>query len=416
MGMAASQARYLALTARKTNVEYEGQQVNQARTALANQSANTFNELLKLEVPTAPSTQDYTKIQYSYVDGTTAETISDMQSLQNDPDYNYMVTHFHYSDIYTGIQSLKSNPQVVFDTKSAKEVIPKENVTYDDLTSTYYVSGIPLTQYNPSDETQKAEYSQIVKDYPDFAKTDITDLFTYTNSEGKLYFAKRNDLSEAYIGKADLPQYTVKDNVPSYVGNCSVIPFDPTDASQVTELEQIKKDFPTEPISSSKDIYTWKYQGISYYATLDDLRTSATSAPDKSKPTENQVKLVQYNAQDVSTKVEQKQKAFVDMDNTGRAQSIRYEDSSVTYALKTETITDEAAYNDAMNQYNYKMQVYEKKIRDINAKTEKIQEQDRTLELRLRQLDTEQEALQTEMEAVKKVIDKNIEQTFKTFE
>ena len=35
MGMAASQARYLGLTARKTNVEYEGQQINQARTALA---------------------------------------------------------------------------------------------------------------------------------------------------------------------------------------------------------------------------------------------------------------------------------------------------------------------------------------------------------------------------------------------
>ena len=62
------------------------------------------------------------------------------------------------------------------------------------------------------------------------------------------------------------------------------------------------------------------------------------------------------------------------------------------------------------------MQVYEKKIADINAKTEKIQEQDRTLELRLRQLDTEQEALQTEMESVKKVIDKNIESTYKTFE
>ena len=69
-----------------------------------------------------------------------------------------------------------------------------------------------------------------------------------------------------------------------------------------------------------------------------------------------------------------------------------------------------------MNQYNYDMQVYEKKIADINAKTEKIQQQDRTLELRLRQLDTEQDALQTEMEAVKKVIEKNIESTFKTFQ
>ena len=40
MGMAASQARHLALVARKSNCEYEGQQINQARTALANQSAD----------------------------------------------------------------------------------------------------------------------------------------------------------------------------------------------------------------------------------------------------------------------------------------------------------------------------------------------------------------------------------------
>ena len=113
MGMAASQARYLGLTARKTNVEYEGQQVNQARTALANQSANTFNDLLALEVPTAPSTQDYTTLKYSYTDGTEGEEISSMTSLQNDPDgYNYLITHFHYADVYTGVQNKLSNPQV----------------------------------------------------------------------------------------------------------------------------------------------------------------------------------------------------------------------------------------------------------------------------------------------------------------
>ena len=69
-----------------------------------------------------------------------------------------------------------------------------------------------------------------------------------------------------------------------------------------------------------------------------------------------------------------------------------------------------------MNQYNYYKQVYEKRVQDINAKTEQIQTEDRTLELRLKQLDTEQNALQTEMDAVHKVISKNIEGTFKTFE
>lgn len=322
MGMAASQARYLGLTARKTNVEYEGQQINQARTALANQSANTFNELLALEVPTAPSTQDYTTLQYSYTDGTNKETITEMSELINDPDgYNYSINHYHYADVFTGVQSKKTNPQVV-----------------------------------------------------------------------------------------------LENGIPTYIGNCEVKPYDATDPDLKVAYDQICTQFPNELIATSENIYNWTSGGKTYFGTLEDLTATAQSAPDPTKPTENQNKLTQYNAEYISTKIESKQKAFVDLDDSGRPQSIRYEDSTATYALNTETITDENAYDDAMNQYNYDMQVYEKKIADINAKTEKIQQEDRTLELRLRQLDTEQDALQTEMEAVKKVIEKNIESTFKTFD
>ena len=67
MGMAASQARFLGLTARKTNVEYEGQQVNQQRTALSNESAGLFNQMLTLQVPVPPSATDYYNMRYSYV-------------------------------------------------------------------------------------------------------------------------------------------------------------------------------------------------------------------------------------------------------------------------------------------------------------------------------------------------------------
>ena len=69
-----------------------------------------------------------------------------------------------------------------------------------------------------------------------------------------------------------------------------------------------------------------------------------------------------------------------------------------------------------MNQYNYDKELYDKEVADINAKTQELQEQDRTLELRLAQLDTEQQALQTELESVKKVIDSNIDNVFKTFQ
>ena len=55
MGIAASQARYLYLTARQTNVEFEGQQINQARTNLANEQSGLFREMLKIEAPTVPT-------------------------------------------------------------------------------------------------------------------------------------------------------------------------------------------------------------------------------------------------------------------------------------------------------------------------------------------------------------------------
>jgi hypothetical protein len=70
MGMAASQARFLQLTARKSNIEYQGQQINQQRLALANASAGLFEKMLTLEVPTPPSSQDdkYYKQGYTFTD------------------------------------------------------------------------------------------------------------------------------------------------------------------------------------------------------------------------------------------------------------------------------------------------------------------------------------------------------------
>ena len=113
MGMAASQARYLALTARKTNTEWEGQQINQARTALANQSANLFNRLLGLEVPNAPKTTDYTELQYSYTDGENESVLESWQQLSSaDPDYNYIVNSYYYANVYTGSKKLLENPEV----------------------------------------------------------------------------------------------------------------------------------------------------------------------------------------------------------------------------------------------------------------------------------------------------------------
>ena len=130
---------------------------------------------------------------------------------------------------------------------------------------------------------------------------------------------------------------------------------------------------------------------------------------------DGQIKLPYYNATYVSTKVEETEKALLETDGAGRFTSIRLESDTVKYTLTTETVTDDVAYQDAMNQYYYESAKYDKMIQDINAKTSIIQQEDLQLELRLKQLDTEQSALSTEMEAVKKVVDDNVEKSFKTF-
>jgi predicted RNase H-like nuclease (RuvC/YqgF family) len=106
---------------------------------------------------------------------------------------------------------------------------------------------------------------------------------------------------------------------------------------------------------------------------------------------------------------------LLESDGKGRFSTVKFEDDSVVYSLNVETITDEDAYNDAMNKYYYEQDQYDKKVSDINAKTEVLQAQDRRLQLKLEQLNTEQTALQTEMEACQKVVSKNIEGSFKTF-
>ena len=64
MGLAASQARFLGLTARKSNTEYQGQQINQQRTSLANESSNLYNNMMTLEVPVPPREDEFYKTTY----------------------------------------------------------------------------------------------------------------------------------------------------------------------------------------------------------------------------------------------------------------------------------------------------------------------------------------------------------------
>ena len=570
MGMAASQARYLALVARKSNCEYEGQQINQARTVLSNQSANLFNQMLGLTVPVPPSTQDYTKQQYSFSDGFNDYTIDSWQQLATpEEDYNYVVTYHYYEDVYTGSQKKRNDPKVQFasgidasveqietalrlvtqtkqeyeEAKAATKAKQDEAAllsNYADITSFIGVSsceydtendvysvtqtivdhtpdGDPIytdaagTQYylrdgkyyNVADdqeytgaasdltlstttagptnftgysklstteqETVKAAIDKLVEEgaLDEDIQTDYANVY-YDATSGAI--ALKSDLRNLYGGSSGgtqtvLPVYqTTGDSSiaqiagqydaqisalqavefqalqayqtaeksyeglkrPTYVGNCELTLLTDLTEDQKAELKQVVADMKEQGIDASiidcfnendeylGGVYQFTMNGVTYYTTFDDLYKSYESGTGINQ-IDSQDKLSYYNATYVSTKKEETQKALLETDGNGRFTSVRFEDDSVKYTLNVETVTDEAAYQDAMNQYNYENALYDKMVQDINAKTSLIQQEDQQLELRLKQLDTEQNALSTEIDAVSKVVQDNIEDSFKTF-
>ena len=142
MGMAASQARYLSLSARKTNTEYEGQQLNQQRLNLANQSADLFNQMLTMSVPTCPDSNDFTTLQYSWSDGINDEVISDFYQIAvPNEDYNYVVTSYHYENVYTGQSKRMNAPEIQHSKKN--QFTDKPDKQYQVKQSTYHKESLP---------------------------------------------------------------------------------------------------------------------------------------------------------------------------------------------------------------------------------------------------------------------------------
>ena len=83
---------------------------------------------------------------------------------------------------------------------------------------------------------------------------------------------------------------------------------------------------------------------------------------DPAQPIDIQDYLTYYNASYIKTKIEKTNNALLETDGNGRFTSVKFDDDSVVYSLNVETVTDEAAYQDAMNEYNYKKNNMKKQL------------------------------------------------------
>lgn len=434
MGLSASQARLLSLTARQSNLEFEGQQINQQRTNLSNQSANYYNSLLTMTVPTPPSTDDYTTIKYSFVIGGNDATIA--QVLPQDNKGNYLV---EYTTTLASIGVQENTAYKITASANASSTKTGKAEQVADPTEAYNADLQYYVQTFREDD-EHGEYTALNNNserYSDdrVAAGDVTFYDKYGNQVDKTAALDKGKLKDEYtalvkkesdeigystvsVQLADRASYqnaldkgekvtkfqeNTSDNT---YGNDNVVTYS---ASNDTTFSTVGSEYKEAFINAGLDIneyYQYKSSTGIRFAKKEDVEKSANNST---------LSITTFAVASMNkTQKTQLSGVQIEFDTTGRISSMTDAEGN-TYTMTASTETDDNAYEDAYNQYTYDQYVYDQKQNEINAHIEILQAQDKNLELRLSQLNTEHSAIQTEMDAVNKVISKNIETSFKTF-
>lgn len=489
--MSASQARLLSLQARQSNLEYQGQQINQERSILSQQCTALYNSLLSMTVPTPPATTDFQTIKYTGEMGATKYSFDANSIKPNGTGDTYTVTmqeQKHGDSLQKNAQIALVNTAadgpfkgvVLTSTKAINQEIPTEDFQ-EDSTGTQYMNPVKLTE-------EKDLEGNITYKFP--------------SAGGKYYTKNGNKFSPTSDGKpvggttyyvlssksdsgTPVKGITKKDENPGTDG--ALVTSAQLDDIYVYQNGQLRKVTKAEPDVTPLDdgTYRLKPSGITYvvastsdqagdYSMQGDEQGVTVGGKGVHKLTEEEKQKYgdaiancglkkdngdPYGVNDFYMYYDDKGGAvfvLISDVNDGNNNAITYsyvpngefsksqtyEDAKLVFdptngriteiaipnydddgniaswtsiSVKAETVTDEAAYNDAYAKYEYDTYLYDQKNKEINAKTEIIQQEDKNLELKLQRLDNERTQITTEIEAVEKVINDNIEASYKTF-
>ena len=320
MGLAASQARFLGITARKSNIEYEGQQVNQQRTALAEEVNSLYNKLLSLEVPVAPNTTDFYESNYSF-------EVSNTEG----HDGKYIVKSYYQND---------------------------DDTYYLNTERTYNKNVAVGTVYKNSAIIQNADGT-----------------YTFTDSLGNSYTL--------------LPNAKNKESM----------------------RELINSTYGADTIAEGEEFFYYQEaDGPTHYIPASQILNGAETFSNYISTNKEVTETVIFPSAKVSFDANNRMNGI-----TGAIDPTTGEAINFSSEVNTTRTYDTEGYDAALRDYTMSKDEYDKIVSDLNAQTESLQQEDKILELRLNQIDTEQNSLNTELDAVKKILDDNIEKTFKTF-
>lgn len=262
MGLAASQARFLGITARKSNIEYEGQQVNQQRTALAEEVNALYSKLLSLELPVAPDATEYYETNYSFeLDNT------------NDYDGSYIVKSYYQNDD----GSYYLNTERTYNKNVAVgSVLTNSTVSssLDEEGNLQYTLNTPDGSYPLTANAQNSA-SMIALINSTYGEGTVTDdsLYYYQDSTGLTHYIPASQI-DSYQESSQISSYvsSIKEVTESVVFENATVTFDANNRfSSISATDPITG----ASIFNSAEVNTTKtYDSEGYDAALRDYTMS----------------------------------------------------------------------------------------------------------------------------------------------
>ncbi|MCD7879411.1 MAG: hypothetical protein LUG16_05715 [Candidatus Gastranaerophilales bacterium] len=264
MGLAASQARYLGLTARKSNIEYEGQQVNQQRTALAEEVNSLYNKLLAIDVPIAPEVTDYYETNYTF-------------EISNTDDYDgdYVINSYYQND--DGTYYL--NTTRTYDKNVATGTVLKNasiSTSTDSDGNTVYTLNTTNGSYTLNQAQNSSSMISLINSTAGGSLAEDEQLYYYQDDDGVTHYISSTDMQDLMSGSITSLSSYISDNksvTESVIFQSANVELD--DYGRLSSITGATNPSTGESISFSSDIDTTRQQNTDAYdAALRDYTMS----------------------------------------------------------------------------------------------------------------------------------------------
>ncbi|MBQ9246727.1 hypothetical protein IJ182_10725 [bacterium] len=311
MGLAASQARFLGITARKSNIEYEGQQVNQQRTALAEEVNALYNKLLSLKVPIAPATTDFFESKYTFEVADAASSNSGNYTIEqyypnsDGKTYTVKTSHSYYEDVAESSR-LTSD---YWEKKDNNLILDKKNNIQYEVTQ---MDNIPDEQESTaSNDLRKKVISEINKKIPTSKLPDNANIMAFNDTQtGQVHYiiGTLDNWSipvTSYIEKSEEQKdfMTFSNAVINFDTNGRIksIKLDPYD--ETTELTvNTKRDYNEEGYEEALKDYTMSKD--EYDKSVEDLNARTKSLQQEDKILELRLNQIDTEQNELQTELE----------------------------------------------------------------------------------------------------------------